>query len=134
MFFQNIKMTKNEFRRYASLPCTNRSGTRKLNCPIEKSALRAACYPSSPLIPTPTCAAVIMLTSFAPSPMAKVLASGCKLRTMLTMSAFYFGLTLQARTTSARSTRPISKSLSAVILAILTKLSPEIMTARGRLL
>jgi hypothetical protein len=54
------------------------------------------------LIPIPTCAAVIILTSLAPSPIAKVIAVGSYSLTRLTISAFYLGDTLHATTTSQR--------------------------------
>jgi len=45
---------------------------RKRNCAMAKSAASTAWMPSCPLMPTPTCAAWIMLTSLAPSPMLSV--------------------------------------------------------------
>jgi len=55
-------------------------------------------------MPTPIWAAVIMLTSLAPSPMARVVMLSLPFllflsRMMLTIKAFYFGETLQASTT-----------------------------------
>jgi len=44
-----------------------------LNWVIEKSELLVAYYPSLPEIPIPTWAYRIILTSFAPSPIAKVM-------------------------------------------------------------
>jgi hypothetical protein len=61
-----------------------------------------------------------MLTSFAPSPIAKVVFEGNLLLIMLTMSAFYFGETLQARTTSALSdpkrNLALNESLASIII------------------
>lgn len=50
--------------------------------------------PSLPLIPTPTCAVCIIPTSFAPSPIASVMAFTCFF-TMSTISDFCSGDTLQ---------------------------------------
>ena len=57
------------------------------------------CNPSFPLIPIPTPAAWIMSTSFAPSPIARVMGSGttCS-RTSATISAFCVGETRHAIT------------------------------------
>lgn len=65
---------------------------------MAKSLALAAYYPSKPLIPIPTCAAEIILTSLAPSPMAKVVTWGRFFLTIATISAFYMGDTLQATT------------------------------------
>jgi hypothetical protein len=73
-----------------------------------------------------------MLTSFAPSPIAKVFASGYIYLTMITISAFYFGLTRQANTTEALSINFINILFNAEILFILTKLSPEIISAKSQ--
>ena len=59
-----------------------------------------ACWPSSPLIPTPTWASMIILTSLAPSPMARVLKCGRAIFTIQTTSCFCLGDTLQQSTTS----------------------------------
>lgn len=45
-----------------------------LNCANEKSDASTAALPSRPLMPTPMCAALIMPTSLAPSPMPSVMA------------------------------------------------------------
>jgi hypothetical protein len=50
-------------------------------------------------MPTPQCAAMIMLTSFAPSPIASVYAFGLAYLIIVTISAFYFGDTLHPTTT-----------------------------------
>lgn len=54
-------------------------------------------------MPTPTWAAVIMLTSFAPSPIANVEQLGFSFLTKVTTSYFYFGETLQHKTTLHKS-------------------------------
>lgn len=64
---------------------------------MAKSADLMAYVPSFPLIPTPICASMIMDTSFAPSPIAKVIQLPLDLN-MLTTSAFCFGLILQQTT------------------------------------
>lgn len=96
---------------------------------MEKSALLAAYYPSIPLIPTPTWAAVIIFTSFAPSPIANVLTSGCNFLIIKTRSAFCFGLTLHAKTTWADLSASANRSLKYEIFEIFTKLSPAIISA-----
>mmetsp|Transcript_6500 Transcript_6500/g.11221 ORF Transcript_6500/g.11221 Transcript_6500/m.11221 type:complete len:277 (+) Transcript_6500:835-1665(+) len=63
---------------------------------MAKSLLITACRPSCPLMPTPTCAAWIMATSLAPSPMAKVRLP--LRRTSVVMSAFCLGATRQQMT------------------------------------
>ncbi len=108
MFLQKLQQTRNPLRLQASLPCLKRSGFKNRNCPIMQSALLAACCPSRPLMPTPTWAVVIMFTSFAPSPIERVTLSGNLSLTTCTMSAFYLGETLQAKTTS--TTTPISRN------------------------
>ena len=86
---------------------------------MAKSLLLAAYYPSKPDIPTPTCAAVIMLTSLAPSPIDSVVLLGCFCLIMFTISAFYFGETLQAKTTVTLSARVMNSYLSSSLLSIL---------------
>ena len=81
----------------------NNNGFKNLNYPIAKSAVLAAYYPSLPRIPTPTWAWRIIFTSLAPSPIANVTFFGYLILIILTISAFYFGDTLQARTTSISS-------------------------------
>lgn len=66
---------------------------------MTKSALLAAYYPSNPVIPMPTLAAVIIFTSLAPSPIDNVVLLGCFFLTIWTISDFYLGDTLQATTT-----------------------------------
>jgi len=51
------------------------------------------------MIPTPTLAELIILTSLAPSPIARVVFKGCFSHIIRTTSAFYFGETQQAITT-----------------------------------
>jgi len=53
---------------------------------------------SFPRIPIPTCAAVIIDTSLAPSPIARVTIDGLSYLTIVTSSAFYFGVILLATT------------------------------------
>ena len=43
---------------------------------MAKSALLAAYIPSFPAMPTPTCAFIIIATSFAPSPIENVVSFG----------------------------------------------------------
>lgn len=52
-----IKLDNRADRLYDSLPCHKSSACTFLNLRIEKSAARAACFPSLPTIPTPTSAA-----------------------------------------------------------------------------
>ena len=54
---------------------------------MAKSATLHASVPYFPLTPTPTSAAVIMLTSLAPSPIARVKSGVCSLTYFTT---FYF--------------------------------------------
>ena len=54
-------------------------------------------------MPIPTFAFKIILTSFAPSPIDRHVFFGNRFWIILTISAFYFGETLQARTTSTLS-------------------------------
>lgn len=76
----------------------------------------------------PTWAAVIIFTSLAPSPIAKVVLSGLDALTILTISAFYFGDTLQARTTLAALANSKNSSLTLSFLHILMSASPLTMT------
>jgi len=80
-------------------------------------------------MPTPTSAAVIMLTSFAPSPIASVISFGCLYLTKLTSSAFYFGETQQARTAFMLSASFMNSSKSSFLLTILSNASPETIKA-----
>mmetsp|Transcript_24746 Transcript_24746/g.42650 ORF Transcript_24746/g.42650 Transcript_24746/m.42650 type:complete len:217 (-) Transcript_24746:20-670(-) len=64
---------------------------------MAKSLASTACLPSLPLTPTPMCAARIMPTSLAPSPMASVVTSSASF-TMLTTWAFCSGATRQHMT------------------------------------
>lgn len=68
---------------------------------MAKSAKEAAWLPSLPMMPIPTCAFSIMLTSFAPSPIAKVIFDLSESRANLTMSAFYAGEDLYTTKPSA---------------------------------
>ena len=129
MFLQKIYMIRNEFLRQHSRPWQKSKSLRKRNYPIAQSAERAACCPSSPEIPTPTCASVIILTSLAPSPMAKVTAKGRSCLTMMTISAFCLGETLHASTTEARKASAMQMSLSFGCLTILVRLSPDTIKA-----
>lgn len=58
----------------AVLPTGARKSLSYLNCAKEKSDASTAALPSRPLMPTPMCAALIMPTSFAPSPIPSVIA------------------------------------------------------------
>ena len=87
IFLQKLQQTKYEFLLYDSRPWQKSRRLRSLNSPTEQSAARAACWPSSPLMPTPTCAEVIIFTSLAPSPIASVDTPGLLFRISL-----FFGL------------------------------------------
>mmetsp|Transcript_1000 Transcript_1000/g.3349 ORF Transcript_1000/g.3349 Transcript_1000/m.3349 type:complete len:223 (+) Transcript_1000:316-984(+) len=78
-------------------PCTNISGTMWRNCVMAKSAARAACCPSLPMMPTPTWASWIIATSLPPSPMDNVVA--CSPLTSAVIAAFCDGVT-RAQTTA----------------------------------
>mmetsp|Transcript_67899 Transcript_67899/g.112869 ORF Transcript_67899/g.112869 Transcript_67899/m.112869 type:complete len:241 (-) Transcript_67899:1478-2200(-) len=65
---------------------------------MAKSAELAACIPSWPEIPTPTCAACIIATSFAPSPIARVVALCTLSLTRETSCAFCDGAHRHATT------------------------------------
>ena len=86
-------------------------------------------------MPTPTWAELIMFTSFAPSPIAKVVrfsspSSGFSL-TIITISAFCFGDTLQASTTLEffAKLRNSKSNLSFLDYVILANCSPPMTTA-----
>jgi uncharacterized membrane protein len=67
------------------------------------------------------------LTSFAPSPIAKVTFLGNLFLIIFTISAFYFGDTLQAKTTSAKSDAPKNISLRLLLASITTRDFPSII-------
>lgn len=71
-----------------------------MNCPIAKSLAFAASLPSRPWIPIPTCDSVIIDTSFAPSPIASVIADFSASFMRQTNSYFSLGVTLQPSTHS----------------------------------
>ena len=75
------------------------------------------------------CAAVIILTSLEPSPIATVFLSGFLSRIIFTISAFYFGLTRQARTTLAPSQRSMKIFTISSSAWIVAKVSPATITA-----
>ena len=85
-------------------------------------------------MPIPIWAAVIMLTSFAPSPIARVDLSGLRSLIMVTTFAFCFGLTRHASTTFAFSQRSVNifKKLTSFISKIEVSVSPETTTAFSR--
>jgi hypothetical protein len=70
-----------------------------------------------------------MLTSLAPSPIARVVACGSWSLTMLTMSAFYLGETLHATTTDALNASFKNSSLILSFELILMSESPATITA-----
>jgi hypothetical protein len=72
-------------------PCKRRSLLNDLNSLKPKSLAYTALIPSFPNKPTPTSDSIIMLTSFAPSPIAKVIFFNFSL-TSFTTAAFYFGV------------------------------------------
>ena len=121
--------TNNEFLLLASLPWMNINGFKNLNCPIAKSAVLAAYCPSFPRIPTPTCAYSIILTSLAPSPIARVTFLGNLFLIILTISAFYYGDTLQANTTSTLSEQFKKVSLISSYLSITLNDTPATIIA-----
>ena len=83
-------------------------------------------------MPIPTCAAVIIFTSFAPSPIARVFLFGLFLLIIVTISAFCFGLTLQAITTFADWESSKNSALTLGLLVILINESPATITALSR--
>mmetsp|Transcript_51619 Transcript_51619/g.136349 ORF Transcript_51619/g.136349 Transcript_51619/m.136349 type:complete len:257 (+) Transcript_51619:1994-2764(+) len=113
------------------------------------SELFTACLPSRPAIPMPTCAAWIMGTSFAPSPMASVTGSASSRppfdslmlsRTRVTISAFCSGETRQAitmRHVAAMSTRSCFKfvvgSMTTASVAPVTIRAVVSLSSSGRL-
>ena len=70
-----------------------------------------------------------MFTSLAPSPIASVTFFGNRALIMFTMSAFYFGDTLQAKTTSTISEADKKSSLSAGSASIVSKAAPATIMA-----
>lgn len=70
-----------------------------------------------------------MLTSFAPSPIERVTFSGNLLLIILTMSAFYFGDTLHANTTSTRSEADKNFSFKLSIRSIAIREAPATIMA-----
>ena len=80
-------------------------------------------------MPTPICAAVIILTSFAPSPIARVVLWGLRPFIITTISAFYFGLTRQAKTTFASSHKSMNSFLKSSSYWITPRVSPSTITA-----
>ena len=68
-----------------------------------------------------------MLTSLAPSPIDNVTFYGYLFRIKFTMSAFYFGETLQARTTSAFIAMSTNYSLNANSFSRTEKEAPDII-------
>jgi hypothetical protein len=73
---------------------------KSLNFIIEKSLAKAAYFPSLPIIPIPTSAAIIIDTSLPPSPIANVTLSVTFLIASTTY-AFYVGEHLQHITQGA---------------------------------
>ena len=65
--------------------------------------------------------------SFAPSPIAKVTFLGNLFLIIFTISAFYFGDTLHAKTTSAKSEAPKNISLRLSFASITTRDFPSII-------
>jgi hypothetical protein len=70
-----------------------------------------------------------MFTSFAPSPMARVVAVFTFYLTIETTSAFYLGLTLHAITTLAFKANSRNSSYTLEFLVIFIKDSPDTITA-----
>ena len=65
---------------------------------MEKSLAFAALIPSSPMMPMPTSASIIIDTSFPPSPIAKVTELGANCFIFWTIWLFWKGDTLQHKT------------------------------------
>mmetsp|Transcript_41388 Transcript_41388/g.129603 ORF Transcript_41388/g.129603 Transcript_41388/m.129603 type:complete len:292 (-) Transcript_41388:2393-3268(-) len=103
---------------------------RKRNSEMAKSLLFTACMPSCPDTPTPTCAALIMATSFAPSPIARLSTSSSASQTMFTISFFCFGETRQQITASQSSARRSSLSRSSWSLRPRLRLMPSTTRAK----
>ena len=80
-------------------------------------------------MPTPQCAAIIMLTSLAPSPIASVYAKGFAFLIIVTISAFYFGDTLHPTTTLHLSPIQTNFSFRESSTKICNKESPVMMQA-----
>mmetsp|Transcript_30716 Transcript_30716/g.30207 ORF Transcript_30716/g.30207 Transcript_30716/m.30207 type:complete len:236 (-) Transcript_30716:624-1331(-) len=95
---------------------------------MEKSLARVAYWPSRPLMPMPTCALVIMLTSLAPSPMAREVMAGYCLRSIMTTSAFCLGETRQHSTDCAVEHRSKNSSRTLSFCVILKSVSPPTTT------
>jgi len=70
-----------------------------------------------------------MLTSFAPSPIDRVVFCGNLFLISYTISAFCLGLTLHASTTLALSALFKNNSLSSVFYSISAKLAPPMIMA-----
>lgn len=96
---------------------------------MAKSELLAAYCPSRPRMPTPTWALRIMLTSLAPSPIANVTFFGNFYLIIITMSDFYFGLTLQAKTTSVMTAASKNKSFNSFFYSIIVRDYPDMTMA-----
>ena len=102
-----------EIEIYRALPWKSISLWSILNSGIEKSEACTALRPSFPYIPTPTWASLIIETSLAPSPTAKVNTFLSSFLIILITSAFWPGLNLQQITAShvlLTLTKFISKS------------------------
>jgi len=80
-------------------------------------------------MPTPTSAYNIILTSFAPSPMERVVSFGSLSLTIFTISAFYFGDTRQANTTSVFNVICKNVSFRSFLSAIKVNEAPAIIIA-----
>lgn len=104
MFLQKQQHTKQATFLYPFLPWFNNKLARCWNSERAKSADLSAYDPSLPLIPTPTFASIIIGTSLAPSPMARVIrflknpSFLISSFASLTTSPFCFGDTLQQMT------------------------------------
>lgn len=85
--------------------------TRFQNSIIEKSDAIDACMPSLPLMPTPTLAALIIPTSFPPSPMQHTILLYLVFSISAT-SAFYLGDNLHITTDSSSITAEKNSHLS----------------------
>mmetsp|Transcript_10373 Transcript_10373/g.40353 ORF Transcript_10373/g.40353 Transcript_10373/m.40353 type:complete len:243 (+) Transcript_10373:407-1135(+) len=118
-------------RRTNHLPWTNISGASMRNRATAKSEAFAAWLPSAPLIPTPTCAALSMSTSLAPSPMASVTAAGSPSRTSRTTAAFWSGRARQTMEASAADSAASKTALRRRSTASLTRRSAAVGSVCG---
>ena len=110
------------------LPCTNSNLHNILNSGSAQSLACTAPIPYSPNKPIPICAVFIIGTSFAPSPIAKVILLRYS-RTSLTTYAFWIGSNLQQTTALHFQDSNASYLLQVSYLSICPRSVPSIMSA-----